>query len=109
MSAVMSGGETMANGASMSTWRFGGGFNNDRTVPSPVIEANPCNKVFRMILQKLIDLRFAVITTDIQHVEELEGDLPRLGAFSDVVFSGFIGVGLRSVIARIALPHFSIP
>jgi FtsP/CotA-like multicopper oxidase with cupredoxin domain len=30
----------MANGASIGTWRFGSGFNNDRTVPSPVIEAN---------------------------------------------------------------------
>jgi len=38
----MNGSLTMANGASVSTWYFtnGGGFNGDRTVPSPVIEAN---------------------------------------------------------------------
>jgi len=40
VSANMNGSTTMANGASISTWYFGGGFNNDRTVPSPVIEAN---------------------------------------------------------------------
>ncbi len=45
VSAVMSGSATMANGASISTWRFGSGFNNDRTVPSPVIEANQGDSV----------------------------------------------------------------
>ncbi|MDH5472914.1 MAG: multicopper oxidase domain-containing protein [Gammaproteobacteria bacterium] len=38
--AVMSGSVPMADGTSINTWRFGSGFNNDRTVPSPVIEAN---------------------------------------------------------------------
>lgn len=42
LSTSMNGSETMANGSSISTWYFsnGGGFNGDRTVPSPVIEAN---------------------------------------------------------------------
>ena len=35
----MTGNQTMADGASIRTWTFGGGFNNDRSVPSPVIEA----------------------------------------------------------------------
>ena len=30
--------QVMANGASITAWTFGGGFNNDRSVPSPVIE-----------------------------------------------------------------------
>lgn len=38
VSANMNGSQTMANGASIGTWYFGGGFNGDRTVPSPVIE-----------------------------------------------------------------------
>jgi FtsP/CotA-like multicopper oxidase with cupredoxin domain len=45
VSAVMSGSAAMADGASISTWRFGNGFNNDRTVPSPVIEANQGDNV----------------------------------------------------------------
>ncbi|MCW8957075.1 MAG: multicopper oxidase domain-containing protein [Gammaproteobacteria bacterium] len=38
----MNGSLTMADGISIRTWSFnnGGGFNGDRTVPSPVIEAN---------------------------------------------------------------------
>ena len=38
----MNGSATMANGSTITTWYFnnGGGFNGDRTVPSPVIEAN---------------------------------------------------------------------
>jgi len=42
VSAQMNGSTTMANGSTISTWYFsnGGGFNGDRTVPSPVIEAN---------------------------------------------------------------------
>lgn len=38
----MGGSLTMADGASIPTWSFnnGGGFNGDRTVPNPVIEAN---------------------------------------------------------------------
>ena len=31
--------QVMANGASITPWTFGNGFNNDRSVPSPVIEA----------------------------------------------------------------------
>ena len=31
----------MADGASIRTWTFGGGFNNDRSVPSPVIIRPP--------------------------------------------------------------------
>jgi FtsP/CotA-like multicopper oxidase with cupredoxin domain len=38
--AIMEGRETMADGNRLRTWRFGNGFNGDRTVPSPVIEAN---------------------------------------------------------------------
>ena len=34
----MNGSTTMANGAILGAWLFGNGFNNDRTVPSPVIE-----------------------------------------------------------------------
>jgi FtsP/CotA-like multicopper oxidase with cupredoxin domain len=30
--------QVMANGTSINTWAFGGGFNNDRSVPCPVIE-----------------------------------------------------------------------
>ncbi len=40
LSARMNGSTTMADGASIRTWYFGNGFNGDRTVPSPVIEAN---------------------------------------------------------------------
>lgn len=38
----MNGSLTMADGTSVDTWSFnnGGGFNGDRTVPCPVIEAN---------------------------------------------------------------------
>ncbi len=36
----MMGSITMANGASLRTWYFGGGFNNDRALAGPVIEAN---------------------------------------------------------------------
>jgi len=36
----MNGTAVMEDGASLSTWYFGSGFNGDRTVPSPVIEAN---------------------------------------------------------------------
>jgi FtsP/CotA-like multicopper oxidase with cupredoxin domain len=35
----MGGWQRMSNGASIRTWPFGSGFNGDRTVPSPVIEA----------------------------------------------------------------------
>lgn len=37
----MNGSLTMADGTSVNTWSFnnGGGFNGDRTVPSPLIEA----------------------------------------------------------------------
>ena len=47
VSASMNGSATMADGASISTWYFsnGGGFNGDRTVPSPVIEANEGEQV----------------------------------------------------------------
>ena len=34
----MTGSQIMADGRRLRTWHFGGGFNNDRTVPSPVIE-----------------------------------------------------------------------
>lgn len=34
----MMGSTTMSDGNSIRTWGFGNGFNNDRTVPSPVIE-----------------------------------------------------------------------
>jgi len=36
---VMNGAAVMADGTSLRSWTFGNGFNNDRTVPSPVIEA----------------------------------------------------------------------
>jgi FtsP/CotA-like multicopper oxidase with cupredoxin domain len=39
LSALMNGSEVMADQASVRTWYFGDGFNDDRTVPSPVIEA----------------------------------------------------------------------
>jgi len=47
LSTSMNGSITMADGASISTWYFsnGGGFNGDRTVPSPVIEANQGSNV----------------------------------------------------------------
>ena len=35
----MDGWQTMADSTSIRTWFFGSGFNGDRTVPSPVIEA----------------------------------------------------------------------
>ena len=35
----MGGWQRMSDGASIRTWSFGSGFNGDRTVPSPVIEA----------------------------------------------------------------------
>jgi FtsP/CotA-like multicopper oxidase with cupredoxin domain len=35
----MGGRQTMSDGTSIRTWFFGSGFNGDRTVPSPVIEA----------------------------------------------------------------------
>jgi len=34
----MMGGERMADGRSLRTWQFGRGFNDDRSVPGPVIE-----------------------------------------------------------------------
>ena len=34
----MMGFQQMADGRRLRTWTFGGGFNNDRSVPSPVIE-----------------------------------------------------------------------
>ena len=45
VSSVMSGSAAMADGSSISTWRFGDGFNGDRTVPSPVIEATEGDNV----------------------------------------------------------------
>lgn len=47
VNARMSGSETLADGTSLSTWSFtnGGGFNGDRTVPSPIIEANEGEQV----------------------------------------------------------------
>ena len=47
VSANMNGSTTMADGTTLSTWYFsnGGGFNGDRTVPSPVIEANEGDQV----------------------------------------------------------------
>jgi len=49
----MSGSQTMADGAAISTWRFGSGFNNDRTVPSPLIEANQ-GEVVRVTLNSMM-------------------------------------------------------
>ena len=42
LTASMNSSLTMADGASLSTWVFsnGGGFNGDRSVPGPVVEAN---------------------------------------------------------------------
>jgi len=40
LNVSMNGSETLADGSSIRTWYFGNGFNDDRTVPSPVIEAN---------------------------------------------------------------------
>ncbi|MDH5612746.1 MAG: multicopper oxidase domain-containing protein [Gammaproteobacteria bacterium] len=47
VTAQMNGSAALADGASISTWYFsnGGGFNGDRTVPSPVIEANQGEQV----------------------------------------------------------------
>lgn len=47
VSTSMSGSETMADGSSIATWNFnnGGGFNSNRTVPSPVLEANQGSSV----------------------------------------------------------------
>ena len=39
LGVTMNGSEQMANGTNIRTWYFGNGFNDDRTVPSPVIEA----------------------------------------------------------------------
>ncbi|MCW9046856.1 MAG: multicopper oxidase family protein [Gammaproteobacteria bacterium] len=50
----MEGSATMANGASIRTWSFGGGFNNDRTVPSPVFEANQ-GEVVRITLNSMME------------------------------------------------------
>ena len=38
LTANMNGSTTMADAQSLSTWYFGNGFNDDRQVPSPVIE-----------------------------------------------------------------------
>ncbi len=38
LSVNMNRNLVMADGTSINTWTFGGGFNNDRSVPSPVIE-----------------------------------------------------------------------
>lgn len=38
LSVNMNRSQVMADGTSINTWTFGGGFNNDRSVPSPVIE-----------------------------------------------------------------------
>ncbi|WJW76371.1 multicopper oxidase family protein [Thiohalobacter sp. IOR34] len=40
VSARMNGSLTMADGASLRTWYFGGGFNGDRALAGPVLEAN---------------------------------------------------------------------
>ena len=47
VTASMMGSETLADGTSLRSWYFtnGGGFNGDRTVPSPVIEANEGEQV----------------------------------------------------------------
>ena len=50
VTARMNGSETLADGTSLSTWYFTndaneGGFNGDRSVPSPVIEANEGEQV----------------------------------------------------------------
>lgn len=47
VTARMNGSETLADGTTIRTWYFdnGGGFNGDRTVPSPVIEANEGDQV----------------------------------------------------------------
>ena len=39
LGVTMNGSEQMADGTHVRTWYFGNGFNGDRTVPSPVIEA----------------------------------------------------------------------
>jgi plastocyanin len=39
LNVQMGGRQIMADGTSIRTWYFGDGFNGDRTVPSPVIEA----------------------------------------------------------------------
>ena len=38
LSVGMTGSQRMADGRRLRTWQFGRGFNNDRSVPSPVIE-----------------------------------------------------------------------
>ena len=49
VTARMNGSETLADGTTLSTWYFAGssgvGFNDDRTVPGPVIEANEGDNV----------------------------------------------------------------
>ena len=47
VSTSMGSSETMANGTSVNTWNFnnGGGFNGNRSVPGPVIEANQGSNV----------------------------------------------------------------
>ena len=47
VSTVMGGSQTMANGTILDTWGFsnGGGFNGERSVPGPVIEANQGSNV----------------------------------------------------------------
>jgi FtsP/CotA-like multicopper oxidase with cupredoxin domain len=50
VTARMNGSETLADGTTLSTWYFtngvnGAGFNDDRSVPSPVIEANEGDNV----------------------------------------------------------------
>ena len=54
VNAVMEGSQSMANGASIRTWRFGSGFNNDRSVPSPVFEANQ-GEVVRITLNSMME------------------------------------------------------
>jgi FtsP/CotA-like multicopper oxidase with cupredoxin domain len=39
LNVQMNGRQIMADGTAIRTWYFGGGFNEDRSVPSPVIEA----------------------------------------------------------------------
>jgi FtsP/CotA-like multicopper oxidase with cupredoxin domain len=47
LNTSMGSSETMANGTSINTWNFnnGGGFNGNRSVPGPVVEANQGSNV----------------------------------------------------------------
>lgn len=82
LSARMMGRQVMADGASIRTWYFGSGFNNDRTVPSPVIEC---------IEGQRVEITLSSMMPHTIHLHGLDVDQANDGVPST---SGYVGRGM---------------